>query len=115
MYAIAKQPHEAPPGPALQIAPGDVVQVGERAEHWTEFVHITCPAGSGWVPARYLSAATGEATVTTPYDTTELTVEAGERVEVLERDDLSEWWWCRSAAGVEGWVPVEALTPVEHS
>ncbi|MDJ0924319.1 MAG: SH3 domain-containing protein [Acidimicrobiia bacterium] len=43
----------------------------------------------------------------TPYDTTELPVVAGQEVAVLERDDESGWWWCRTVTGdaVEGWVP----------
>ena len=48
----------------------------------------------------------------TPYDTTELELAVGEEVVVLDRDDVSGWWWCRRADGAEGWVPVSALDPI---
>lgn len=47
--------------------------------------------------------------VVADYDTTELAVAAGERVEVVDRDDESGWWWCRNRDGTEGWVPVLVL------
>jgi hypothetical protein len=47
------------------------------------------------------------------YDTTELPVAAGDEVAVIERDDISQWWWCRSVSGAEGWVPVEVLLPLD--
>ena len=85
----------------------------ETAEHWTAFVHVrTADGGSGWVPTRYLSSgAPGPATVLTPYDTTELATQAGDELEILVRDDESEWHWCRNVDGAEGWVPVETLAP----
>lgn len=47
------------------------------------------------------------------YDTTELDLLEGEEVTVVDRDDAGGWWWCRTADGRQGWVPVEVLHPTE--
>ena len=109
MFATAISRHEVPDRPAIQISVGDRVSVGRRSPDWPAFVFVTCAGGEGWVPSRHLSAEEGVATVVADYDTTELPVESGQSVEVLTRDDVSGWWWCRSEAGDEGWVPLSAL------
>lgn len=101
--------HEVPERPPIQLAVGEPVMVGEPDTEWPEFVFVTSATGSGWVPARHLSAAAGPAVVEIAYDTTELTVGADQQVTVVERDDTSGWWWCRDDAGSEGWVPMAVL------
>ncbi len=51
------------------------------------------------MPARYLSAAEGTASVLTPYNTQEVAGQTGEMLTVIERDDESGWHWCRNAGG----------------
>ncbi len=51
--------HEVPDRPALQLRAGEVVQVGDRATEWPEFVFVTAPGGTGWVPARHLPQPSG--------------------------------------------------------
>ncbi len=109
MFATATSGHEVPDRSAIQIRAGERVTVGERSHEWPAFVFITCALGQGWVPARHLSGEEGVATVEADYDTTELPVADGQTVEVLAGDDASGWWWCRSEAGDEGWVPRSAL------
>lgn len=70
---------------------------------------VTAAHGTGWVPARHLTASSGLAVVQTPYDTTELPTEIGEVLEVLAQDLESGWLWCRSRSGREGWVPAKTL------
>ena len=79
--------------------------VGDRDSEWPEFTFVTCSHGTGWVPARHLSSDHGAAVVEFAYDTTELAVAAGQELTVIDRDDVSGWWWCRSDEGAEGWVP----------
>ena len=86
--------------------------VGDRDTEWPEFVFVTAPQGTGWVPARHLSSDYGAAVVEVAYDTTELPLAAGQEVTVLERDDASEWWWCRNEEGSEGWVPSRSLIAI---
>ena len=108
---IAQAAHQVPSRAPLQVRPGDQVQAGERSDEWPEFVFVTADRGSGWVPARYLSAGSGPAVVQAPYDTTELATEAGEELTVLEEDLQSGWLWCRSGDGRQGWVPVSTIRP----
>ena len=111
MRAFAPEGHDIPDSPSLRLAVGDAVDAGPRHDHWPAFVFVTSPKGTGWVPSRDLSADRGTATVTDPYDTTELALPPGASVTVVSRDDESGWWWCRADDGAEGWVPVEALRP----
>ena len=103
---------ESPDRPPLRLAVGGQVTVGERDTHWPAFVFVTAPSGEGWVPARHLSGDSGIVVVENAYDTTELAVDAGEGVEVVERDEESGWFWCRNGSGAEGWVPVAVLHAV---
>ena len=109
MRACAVADHRIPERAPLQVAAGERVMVGERDTEWPAFVFVTSPQGEGWVPARHLAGDSGNVTVLTAYDTTELPVDVGDEVDVLERDDLSGWWWCRNEAGEAGWVPVSVL------
>ena len=83
--------------------------VGDRDIAWPEFVFVTASHGSGWVPARHLSAPSGTALVLTAYDTTELPTHVGDVLEVVAEDRTSGWLWCRTPEGREGWVPVKTL------
>ena len=104
--------HQISDRPPIQVRPGDEVSVGERDDEWPAFAFVTAAAGSGWVPARYLSAASGPATVLRAYDTTELPTAAGDVLSVVEHDVEGEWTWCRAADGREGWVPDRKLAPL---
>jgi hypothetical protein len=106
---VAKVAHEVSERPPILLTVGQQVDVGERDTEWPEFVFVTAAHGSGWVPARYLSAPSGSAVVVTGYDTTELPTHISEVLEVVAEDVPSGWLWCRSADGREGWVPVKTL------
>jgi hypothetical protein len=106
---VAKVAHEIPDRPPVQLSVGHRVEVGDRDSEWPEFVFVTAPHGSGWVPARHLSTQSGTAVVVTEYDTTELPTQVGEVLDVLAEDSASGWVWCRSRGGREGWVPMKTL------
>src|SRR3954454_5852479 len=93
----------------LRVVAGEYVTAGERDTDWPAFVLVSADSGSGWVPSRYLSGESGRVEVLVPYDTTELATEAGDILEVVERDDESGWLWCRDQAGREGWVPARRV------
>ena len=111
MSFTATRSHEIPQRAPLRVHPGEVVSVGERDTEWPAFVFVTASSGSGWIPARHLSADSGPAVVLAAYDTTELAVSEGDTVTLVERDDESGWWWCRDDHGGEGWVPRAAFEP----
>jgi hypothetical protein len=106
---VATAAHEIPDRAPLRVSVGQRVDVGDRDTEWPEFVFVTAPQGSGWVPARHLSASSGSAVVLTEYDTTELPTRPGEVLDVVAEDLVSGWMWCRSPEGREGWVPVKTL------
>jgi hypothetical protein len=108
----ATEAHAVSDRRAIQVHPGDQVTVGERDDDWPAFSFVTALDGSGWVPTRHLSTATGAAKVLRAYDTTELPTMAGEVLEVVERDDESGWHWLRNADGREGWVPDRTLEAI---
>lgn len=108
---VATNAHTIPDRPPLRIHPGDSITVGQRDTEWPAFAFVTTAAGSGWVPARYLSVAEGPGIALEPYDTTELSTEAGDVLEVVAEDTESGWLWCRNQAGHKGWVPMSSLRP----
>jgi hypothetical protein len=109
MVVVARVAHEIPERRPLQLAVGEAVEIGERSAQWPTFVFVTTRTGSGWVPARHLSAASGSAVVREAYDTTELPTQVGDRLAVLVEDRESGWLWCRGGDGHEGWVPIDTV------
>lgn len=110
MYrVVAKVAHDIPDRPPLRLRVGQRVTVGDRDTEWPEFVWVTAAEGHGWVPARHLSASSGNAVVLTGYDTTELPTKVGETLDVVAEDLDSGWVWCRSGEAREGWVPLKTL------
>lgn len=105
----ARTAHEIPSRPPIRLEVGDEVQVSARDSDWSEFVFVTAPQGTGWVPARHLSQPSGRATVRAAYDTTELPTRPGEVLEVIAEDVVSGWLWCRSSSDRRGWVPVRTV------
>jgi hypothetical protein len=97
--------HIAPAAPdraPLILEVRDKVEIGERSSHWPAFVFLTATEGEGWVPSRYLSIDNGLGVTIMAYDTTELPVTSGDVLTVVECDDTSGWWWCRSDFGAHG-------------
>lgn len=108
-HVRAARAHDVPERPPLRVVLGQLVQVGERDTVWPEFVFVTADDGSGWVPARHLSADSGSARVEADYDTAELPTSAGDVLRVVREDRQSGWLWCRGPSGREGWVPISTL------
>lgn len=103
----------------IRVAPGDVLSVGERDDEWPAFAMVTkSDGGQGWVPMRILtrtgSPGSDVSTVRSQftYDTTELDVDPGSELRVVETDLGSGWLWCSSGSGTEAWVPVRCIEPI---
>ena len=64
----------------------------------------------GWLPKADLEVSGESATLTTDYDSTELTSEPGDVVSV-ERE-YGGWAWCTTEYGRTGWIPEEKLAPI---
>ena len=87
--------------------------MGVRDDEWPAFVLVTKPDGAdGWVPSRFLElTGEGRATPVRAYDTTEIEVDPGVMLTVLEPDLGSGWLWCSDDAGREGWLPTRCVEP----
>jgi predicted enzyme related to lactoylglutathione lyase/SH3-like domain-containing protein len=107
--------HTASHTDPISLRPDDPVAVGRRSEEWPAFLWCTGPDGrSGWVLEEMLSPAAADRVAVAAYDARELTVAAGEVVEVVET--AGGWSLCRAADGRSGWVPDAVLGPeVEQS
>ena len=105
--------HRSSARPPLVVAPGDDLAVGVQDDEWPAFVLVTTPQGAeGWVPGRFLErTGDGRATPVRAYDTTEIEVDPGVELTVIEPDLGSGWLWCSDDAGREGWVPSRCVEP----
>lgn len=100
--------HRAPDRPAIRIARGDALTLGERDVDWPQFVWAVQSDGlGGWAPASLFDGERGQAVALADYDTLELDADVGQLLRV--RDELAQWWWARDSRGREGWIPARAL------
>ncbi|SMP51286.1 SH3 domain-containing protein [Anoxynatronum buryatiense] len=111
-YQVIRR-HEPDTDNPIRLIKGELVIPGEEATYWKNWTHCTTPGGekAGWVPAQILKETARGTVVAEDYDAIELTVEAGQILELLKV--LNEWGWCRTSEGVDGWVPMENLAPAE--
>ncbi|WP_368562498.1 SH3 domain-containing protein [Pseudoxanthomonas sp. UTMC 1351] len=104
--------HRAPDRPAIRVASGDTVTLGDRDVDWPHFVWATLASGlGGWIPASMFDAERGLATAINDYDTRELDAEAGEILAL--HYEVADWWWAENVLGKTGWVPSRSLEPFE--
>jgi hypothetical protein len=89
----------------IRVHAGDSLAIGHRNQQHPAFVWSATEDGHhGWVPEDYIEILHGRSAVAQrDYDSTHLTVVAGETLEVLEQ--VGDYLLCRSATGVKGWVP----------
>jgi hypothetical protein len=92
----------------------DVVSVGHRNQQFPAFVWVATEQGlHGWAPDAYLQmTGRNEAVALRDYDAGQLTVVAGETLEMIEEE--GGWLWCRNATGVTGWVRAADVEAVEQ-
>lgn len=104
--------HRAPDRPAIRIAAGDPVTLGERDTDWPQFVWTSLASGlGGWIPVALFDAEHGAATATDEYDTRELDAEKGEILTL--HHEMADWWWAENALGRTGWIPAHNLEPFQ--
>lgn len=88
----------------LFLQPGDEVTTGVCDQTWPGWVWAENNHGkNGYVPEEILEPmGEGRFAVIEAFDPTVLTVKRGDVVESLKQ--IHRWYWCRNAAGKEGWV-----------
>lgn len=92
----------------LVLRAGDRVTVAEKKSEWPGWLWCTDTGGkAGWVPADYIERKGDTGTLVVDYDARELSVSAGDELQVLK--EQSGWAWCRKPNGDLGWVPLKIL------
>jgi len=90
----------------LILAASEQVTLGENDTTWPRFVWCTTRQGkSGWVPAAYLDRQGTMGILLREYDATELSVDVGEELTILDKE--GGWFWCANHDGQRGWVPAK--------
>lgn len=84
---------------------GETVELGGEDKAWAGWVWAANAEGRGtYVPVSSLERLEeGRARVTEEFQAVDLCVKKGEKVTALR--EVCGWFWCRNAAGQEGWVP----------
>lgn len=98
----------------LKLKKGDVIKIDRaKTSEWPGWIWGTTGKGkSVWFPQSYLRIENNEAVLLRDYDATELSVEIG--VILLILDTEAGWYWCKTDSGKSGWVPAENLKIIEE-
>jgi Variant SH3 domain len=95
-------------GDALDFDRSDPRNSERHKNKWPEWLWCTAVDGTkGWVPETYVRVEGNACILLRDYNATELTVSEGEKL--LVQFEESDWLWCRTARGLEGWVPKENI------
>ncbi len=110
MVRVTRPYTSAYPEP-LVLAKGASVSVTPRECEWPGWAWSrTEDDREGWIPQEYLEQSSGgKYILNCDYDATELTVAAGQSLEVIRQ--VAGWLWCRCDDGQQGWVPAENTEP----
>lgn len=102
-HRIIKSYSSAYPNP-LKLCKGEAVTIAEKDCEWDGWLWCTDTNGlQGWVPESYIDRDGESGTLLRDYDATELSVDIGEIIEVLNEE--SGWLQCRRSDGSVGWIP----------
>jgi hypothetical protein len=94
-----------------RFATGDVVEVERDDPNWPDWLLCRLADGArGWLPKADLDVSGTTATLTSDYDSTELSAGEGELVTV-ERA-YGGWTLCATEDGRTGWLPDEKLATI---
>lgn len=90
-----------------------VVIDSNKTSEWDGWIWCTTEQKkSGWIPESYLRIENNEAVLLRDYDATELSVEIGTVLIILDTE--AGWYWCKTDRGQSGWVPTENMKIIEE-
>ncbi|MBN1211801.1 MAG: SH3 domain-containing protein [candidate division Zixibacteria bacterium] len=108
---VIKAYRSAYPDPLI-IKAGEVLTIENRESEWAGWTRCINKNGKdGWIPDSCLETRGNKATALRDYDATELTVDHGEELIVVNKE--AGWFWCENQDGQTGWVPGECLEMIE--
>jgi hypothetical protein len=108
MKCLILQPYQREFDPAPRVAQCGVVEfekLDPRNPAW--FFGRDAEGIAGFFPVAWFEVTGSTATAKRDYDATELTVRAGDAVQVLERH--GRWARVEREDGTSGWIPEESL------
>ncbi|WP_425052995.1 SH3 domain-containing protein [Psychromarinibacter sp. S121] len=100
--------------PALHVRAGDPLTLGPLDDEYPGWRWCTDANGlGGWLPVAVVDAVVigtegGKGRAIDDFDTTELTVAAGDTLTITAR--RLGWSFCRTPDGAAGWVPDDCLS-----
>ena len=101
--------HESEFPNPLKLAKGQLVDLKEHSTEWPGWIFAVAEDGnSGWIHKSYLIIDGSSGKIGVDYDATELNVDSGEKLDVL--DTKSGWCLCQKLSGEIGWVPERNLS-----
>ena len=105
--------HQAEFPDPLAFAAGDVLAAEDRKTAWDGWIWCVNEKGKGgWVPEDYVDRQGDTCTALREYDSAELSVDAGDILEVGE--EVGGWLWCVNEEGKGGWIPTACVEPYEE-
>lgn len=94
--------HKASYPYSVELRTGEKVTISDKREKG--WIWCTNKEGVGaWIPEKYLSQENQTCTLLSDYNSTELTVEVGERLTFIKEE--CGWVLCINRQGQSGWVP----------
>jgi hypothetical protein len=97
--------YESPYTDPCTFNAGEKLTIGEKESEWDGWVWCTNREGkSRWVPEAYVEHRGDVCVMLRDYESTELSVSAGEVLSITGQAE-SGWVWCTNQAGQSGWVP----------
>ena len=112
MKLRVRKAHKASFNYSVVFRKGDKIQVGRKDPEMPGWYWCEDKDGVwSWIPEEYLELDGAKGMVTHDYDTTELTVKAGDTLEYVT--EVKFWTLCRTHDGREGWVPTSKLTRMQ--
>lgn len=104
------EPYESPFSDPLEVDAGTKLQFERRETEWEGWLWCTAPSGKTcWAPESWLTLEEGACTLKRDYSARELSAEVGE---LITADFIeSDWVYGSTAAGEQGWIPLNHLAP----
>jgi hypothetical protein len=112
MKLFAVKPHARESDNPIVLCVGDVVQVQvDEGRNWNWMGNVLCTLPDGrtcWASRRIFRKFEGnEAIVAHEFNSRQLTVEVGEKLEGF--GNSNNGWWCLNARGESGWIPTDCV------
>ena len=103
IYLVTTRYISAFPEP-ITLKIGDIVDILDKKSDWKGWVWCQTQNHTfGWVPESIITRTGTKGKIKTNYDATELSVEVGDRLELIKKE--SDWLYCRASTGAIGWIP----------